>query len=93
MDVKGFLVHMIDQIFAPPLSFINLGIDKLDNINLVTAQGLNVGQYLNVFGDMPQSWQLVIQSLLISISTIGSIIIFKAVMRLYYAIKGAIQWW
>lgn len=81
---------MIDQLFNPFFAFLDMGIDKLNSISKVTSQGLDVGQYLSVFGDMPTAWQMAISSLLISCTCLGTIIIFRAIVRLYYAIKEAI---
>lgn len=83
----------IDSIFAPLHAPLDLAIQKLRDVQLVTAQGLNVGQYLSVFGDMPMPWQLVIMSLMISMVAIGSVFIFRSIMRVYYAKKEGVKWW
>lgn len=83
----------IDSIFTPPMTFLDLAIERLQSVNLVMAQGLNIGQYLSIFGDMPGSWQLVITSLLASLVVIGSAFMFRSIMRLYYAKKDGVKWW
>lgn len=83
----------IDSIFAPLHAPLDLAIQKLQEVQLVTAQGLNVGQYLRVFGDMPMPWQLVIMSLMLSMVAIGSVFIFRSIMRVYYAKKEGVKWW
>lgn len=83
----------IDSIFNPPLTFLDLAIERLQSVNMVMAQGLNIGQYLSVFGDMPEAWQLVISSLLMSLVVIGSVFMFRSIMRLYYAKKDGVKWW
>jgi hypothetical protein len=93
MDLKGKIHDFLDKIFGPPISFLDMGIEKLQSVNLVTAQGLNVGKYLSVFGDMPAAWQLVISSILISTVLLGSLLIFRSVARLYYSAKEGIKWW
>lgn len=87
--IRGF----IDTIFSPFITFLDLAIEKLNDVSLITAQGLNVGQYLSVFGDMPRPWQMVISSLLISIVFLGGLLIFKSVTRLYFALKEGVKWW
>lgn len=87
--IRGF----IDTIFSPFITFLDLAIEKLNDVSLITAQGLNVGQYLSVFGDMPYPWQMVISSLLISIVCLGGLLIFKSVTRLYFALKEGVKWW
>lgn len=87
--IKSF----IDSIFKPIHSFLDLAIEQLRKAGTVTAQGLNIGQYLSIFGDMPTPWQLVIYSLMISLGLIGGIFIFRSIMRLYYSIKEGVKWW
>lgn len=87
--IKNFL----DQIFAPPLSFLDLARERLVSASNITARGLDVRGYLSVFGDLPSSWQMVISSLLLSTVVLIALIIFRAVMRLYYAVKEGVHWW
>lgn len=83
----------IDSIFRPVHSFLDLAIEQLRKASTVTAQGLNVGQYLRIFGDLPGPWQLVVYSLMISMGLIGGIFIFRSIMRIYYALKEGVKWW
>lgn len=93
MGIKEKIIDFIDKIFNPIFSFLDLGIEKLRDVQLVTAQGLNVGKYLSVFGDMPYAWQLVISSILLSTVLLGSLLIFRSIMRLYYSAKEGVKWW
>lgn len=93
MDVFGVIKGFIDKIFKPPITFLDLAIEKLQNAQLVTAQGLNIGQYFAVFGDLPTAWQLVISSILLSTVLLGSLLIFRSVMRMYYSVKEGVKWW
>lgn len=88
--VKAFL----DKIFGVPIAFLDLCIEKLSSISLVTAQGLNVNSYLGlIFGDMPYVWQLVISSLLGGLVLLISLLLIKSFMRMYYAAKEGVRWW
>jgi hypothetical protein len=87
--IKGF----IDTVLGPPIAFLDLAIEKLQSIKLVTVQGINIGQYFKVFGDLPTAWQLVVTSILASTVLLGSLIIFKSVMRLYFIVKEGVKWW
>jgi hypothetical protein len=60
---------------------------------MVTAQGINVGKYLSVFGDMPAVWQTLIVSILGSVTLLGGLIIFRSLMRVYYSAKEGVKWW
>lgn len=93
MGIKEKIIDFIDKIFNPIFSYLDLGIEKLRDVQLVTAQGLNVGKYLSVFGDMPYAWQLVISSILLSTVLLGSLLIFRSIMRLYYSAKEGVKWW
>lgn len=87
--IRGF----IDSIFNPFHSFLDMAIEKLRAVNLITAQGLDVGKYLSVFGDMPSVWQTVIVSLLGATVLLGALLIFRSVMRIYYSMKEGVKWW
>ncbi|MEK4973585.1 hypothetical protein CHH55_23550 [Niallia circulans] len=93
MDIKNTIHTFIDKIFQPPISFLDLAIEKLNSVNMVIAQGLNIGKYFSVFGDMPNSWQLVISSILISTVFLGSLLLFRSLMRMYYGVKEGVKWW
>jgi hypothetical protein len=93
LSIKDSIRGFVDKIFEPPLSFLNLAIEKLQGVQLISAQGLNIGKYLSIFGDMPGAWQLVVSSLLISTVLLGSLLIFRSVMRLYYSLKEGVKWW
>ena len=93
MEMKELFRSFLDKIFQPPITFLDLAIERLDSINLVTAQGINIGQYFAVFGDLPTSWQLVISSILISTVFLGGLLIFRSVMRMYYSVKEGVKLW
>lgn len=87
--IKAFL----DQIFAPPISFLEMARERLAAVSSITGRGLNVREYLSVFGDLPGAWQMVISSLLSVTVLLISLIIFRSVMRIYYATKEGVKWW
>ncbi|WP_378211108.1 hypothetical protein [Anoxybacteroides rupiense] len=93
MNIKEAIHSFIDKIFNPPITFLDMGIEKLRTVSKLTAQGLNVGKYLSIFGDMPHAWQLVISSALASVVILGSLLIFRSVMRIYYSLKEGVKWW
>jgi len=93
MGIKEQIRSFIYKIFNPPITFLDMAIEKLRAVGQITAQGLNVGKYLAIFGDMPTAWQLVISSALMSVAILGSLLIFRSVMRLYYSLKEGVKWW
>lgn len=76
-----------------PISFLDMAIGKLQEAQLVTAQGLNIGTYFSVFGDLPTAWQLVVSSILISTVLLGTLLMFRSIMRIYFATKEGVKWW
>ena len=93
MNIKDTIFRFIDKIFAPPISVLDLAIQKIRGVQLITAQGINIGKYFSIFGDLPTSWQVVISSLLASVVLLGSLLIFRSVMRMYYSVKEGVKWW
>jgi hypothetical protein len=93
LDIKSVIHSFIDKIFQPPISFLNLAIEKLQEVQIVAAQGLDIGKYFSVFGDLPTSWQLVVSSILLSTVMLGSLLIFRTLMRMYYSVKDGVKWW
>ena len=83
----------IDTIFQPPLTFLDLAIENIRNVSLVTARGINLSNYMSVFGDMPREWQLALQSLLMSVVLIGTLLLFRLAIRTYFAVKEGVKWW
>lgn len=87
------LKQFIDTILQPPISFLDLAIERLQGVQLVTAQGLNIGQYFKVFGDLPSEWQVVVTSLLASTVLLGTLLMVRSIMRLYFSVKDGVKWW
>ncbi|GEM05598.1 hypothetical protein HMI01_25860 [Halolactibacillus miurensis] len=93
MNVYEVLKKFIDTILQPPISFLDLAIERLQGVQLVTAQGLNIGQYFKVFGDLPSEWQMVVTSLLASTVLLGTLLMVRSIMRLYFSVKDGVKWW
>ena len=87
------LKQFIDTILQPPISFLDLAIERLQGVQLVTAQGLDIGQYFRVFGDLPTEWQMVVTSLLASTVLLGTLLMVRSIMRLYFSVKDGVKWW
>ena len=93
MSIKDTIISFINKIFKPPIDVLNLAIERLKEVQLVSAQGINIGKYFVVFGDLPLAWQAVVSSLLASVVLLGTLLIFRSVMRMYYSIKEGVKWW
>lgn len=93
MGIKDVVRGFVDKVFNPPISFLNMAVEKLQEVQTITAQGLDIGSYFSIFGDLPTAWQLVVSSILISTVMLGTLLIFRSVMRLYYGVKEGVKWW
>ncbi|MFP7202630.1 hypothetical protein SFC08_16795 [Lysinibacillus halotolerans] len=93
MGIFETIKSFIDKIFEPPISFLDLAIEKLQGVQMVVSQGLDIGQYFAVFGDLPTAWQLVVSSILASTVLLGVLLMFRSIMRIYYATKEGVKWW
>lgn len=93
MNIFDTIKSFIDKILGPPISFLDLAIEQLQSVQLVTAQGLDISKYFAVFGDLPTAWQLVVSSILISTVLLGILLMFRSVMRIYFATKEGVKWW
>lgn len=93
MGVFDAIKTFVDKIFKVPISFLDLAREKLQSAGVITRQGLDVGSYLSIFRDLPTSWQLVLSNLLLVVVLLASLIMFRALMRLYYSVKAGVKWW
>lgn len=93
MSVKDTIINFIKKIFDPPIEVLDLAIERIKNIQMISSQGINIGKYFSVFGDLPPAWQVVVSSLLASVVLLGTLLIFRSVMRMYYAVKEGVKWW
>lgn len=93
MGVFEAIKTFVDKIFRVPMSFLDLAREKLQSAGVITRQGLDFSSYMSIFRDLPSSWQLVLSSLLLVVVLLGSLIMFRVLMRLYFAVKSGVQWW
>lgn len=87
------LQNFIDSIFAPPLSFLTMMRDMLNNTSSVIGRGINLNNYFSFFGYLPTEWQAVIQSALASITLLAILWMVKAIWNTYLNTKGSLKWW
>ncbi|MFC5732174.1 hypothetical protein [Cytobacillus gottheilii] len=93
MNIIDTIKSFINKIFSPPIEVLDLAIEKLQEVQMISAQGINIGQYLSVLGDLPTSWQVAVSSLLLSVVLLGSLLIFRSLMRMYFSVKEGVKWW
>lgn len=85
--------NFIDTIFAPPLSFLNLMIDMLNQAGTVAGKGINVNNYFSFFGYMPVEWQNVVKSAMTSIVLLAVLFLVRAIWDTYLKTKASTKWW
>lgn len=85
--------NFIDSIFAPPLSFLQLIIDMMNNAGTVVGAGINLNNYFSFFAYLPPEWQHVIQSALSSVVLLAILFLVRAGWDMYLKVKFSSQWW
>lgn len=85
--------NFIDAIFSPPLSFLTLMRDMLNNAGNAVGKGINLNNYFSFFAYMPSEWQSVIQSALASIVLLAILFLVRSAWDMYFKVKGSSQWW
>lgn len=85
--------NFIDAIFSPPLTFLNLMRDMLNNASTVVGKGISLNNYFSFFSYLPIEWQRVIQSALVSIVLLAILFLVKSLWDMYLRIKSSSKWW
>jgi hypothetical protein len=85
--------NMLDAVFKPPKTFLQLIIDLLDKAGSVTGRGISLNNYFGWFGYLPPSWQLVVKSALASVALLAILFLIRSVWDMYLKAKQSAQWW
>lgn len=85
--------NFIDALFNPALTFLDMVLEYLGSISLIAGKGINLSQYLSFFSYLPDSMQAVIQSIISAVMFLAILQLIKYIMKMYYAVKDAVQWW
>ena len=85
--------NYIDAIFSPPLSFLNLMQEMLNNASLVAGKGIDLSNYFSFFAYLPSEWQGVVQSALASIVLLATLFLVRAAWDMYLRVKQSSKWW
>ena len=93
INVFDAIKTFVDKIFKVPMSFLDLAREKLQSAGVITRQGLDVSSYMSIFRDLPSSWQLVLSNLFLVVVLLASLVMFRVLMRLYFAVKAGVKWW
>lgn len=93
LGVYDAIKRFVDKIFSVPIAFLDLAREKLSGAATVTRQGLNFNQYMSFFADLPSYMQLVLKSLLSVTVILATLVMFRALMRMYFTVKSGVKWW
>lgn len=85
--------NFIDSIFSAPMSFLDMIKDMFSDMSLVAGKGITLSNYFVFMNYLPYSFQLVIQSLLLSFLFLTTIYIIKATWNVYLNVKQSLKWW
>lgn len=85
--------NFIDSIFSPPLAFLQLMRDMLNQAGTVVGKGINLNNYFGFFGYLPTEWQNVVKSALSSVVLLAILILVKAAWDTYLRVKASGKWW
>lgn len=85
--------NMIDAIFSPPLTFLQLMHDNLTRVGTVLGRGINLNNYFGFFAYLPPAWQSVVQSALASVTLLAILFIVRSLWDMYLKIKASSKWW
>lgn len=85
--------NFIDAIFAPPLQFLELTRDMLNNAGTVVGKGISLGNYFSFFAYLPTEWQSVVQSALASVTLLAILFLARSLWDMYLRVKQSVKWW
>jgi len=89
MSIRNF----IDALFSPPMSFLVMMRDMLNNVSLTVGKGISLNNYFGFFAYMPKEWQSVVQSALMSVTLLAILFIVRSAWDMYLKVKGSLKWW
>jgi hypothetical protein len=85
--------NFFDSIFNPPIEFLQMGVDSLTNVSMITGKGINLNNYLGFYSYFPASIQSVLNSLISAIIFLAVLQLVKAIFRMYFLAKDGAKWW
>lgn len=91
--IPGPVKNFLDSIFAPPMAFLDLMSDTLNQAGTVVGRGINLNNYFGFFGYLPAAWQNVVSSALASITLLAILWLVRAVWNMYLKTKESGKWW
>jgi large-conductance mechanosensitive channel len=91
--IPGPVRNLFDSIFNPPITFLQMGLDYLNNVALIAGKGISLNNYFSFFSYLPSSMQSVLNSLIAAIIFLAVLQLIKSIMKMYFTAKDALKWW
>lgn len=85
--------NMIDTLFNPPLTFLNMIIEYLDDLQLIAGKGINLNNFFGFFAYLPPAMQTVVNSIIASIIFLAILHLVRAIVRMFFTVKDALFRW
>lgn len=85
--------RIIDSVFDPAIQILTAARDKLDNIALVAARGLNLDYFLGPISMLGWQWRTLIVSVVASAFLLLTVLVVRKLYALYLALKEGVKWW
>lgn len=87
------MISFIDNFMNPPINFLQLIINYINNAALVAGNGINLSDYVSWIGLLGDSWVKVLNSILASFTLILTLFVGQKIYKLYLSFKAGIKWW
>lgn len=85
--------RIIDSVFDPAIQILTAARDKLDNIALVAARGLNLDYFLGPISMLGWQWRTLIVSVVASAFLLLTVLVVRKLYALYLTLKDGVKWW
>lgn len=94
-DAGGELMYynLIDSIFKPVTSFLDLILDKLMTIGTIAAKGIRLSDYFGFFSVLGPSWVSLINSALSALVFVFILYMVSKYSNVLLWFKDLIKWW
>lgn len=85
--------RIVDSFFNPAIDTLIAARDRLDNISMVAARGLNLDYYLGPVSMLGPEWKALIVSVVASAFLLVTVLMARKVYGIYLSLKEGVKWW
>ncbi|MEL7656937.1 MAG: hypothetical protein AAGU75_13645 [Bacillota bacterium] len=84
---------IVDSFLGPVQTILQSAINRLDQVSLVAARGLNMDYYLGPIMYMGAGWKALIGSVVASAFLLLVVLVSRKGYGLYLSLKEGVKWW